>query len=90
MTGRPGTGLGAGPRGGCWLPPPTAARPAWRRASASSLLKNTKICIIANYSAVKLLKYVCPCAVNVVGQYGKKILSYTKCVHFKVSNAPIF
>ncbi len=96
MTGRPGTGLGAGPRGGmaagCWLPPAAAmaAGPAWRAASASSLLKNTKICIIANYSTVKLLKYVCPCAVNVVGQYEKKILSYTKCVHFKVSNGPIF
>ena len=48
MTGRPGTGLGAGPRGGCWFPPAAAmaARPAWRSASASSLLKNTKICMI--------------------------------------------
>ncbi len=63
MTWRPGTRLGAGPRGGmaagCWLPPAAAmaARPAWRVASASSLLKKTKICIIANYSTVKLLKY---------------------------------
>ncbi len=62
ITGRPGTGLGAGPRGGCWLPPAAAmaAPPAWRSASASSLLKNTKICIIANYSTVKYLSTYVP------------------------------